>query len=118
MTDKYDLHSKFDIEQHKKHYVNYLEVIILRDGTIEYAIPSHQEYLIKLACSQKGISRDEFVKSCPSEYYGDFLKWLCIQTGAVSVWNDYVVYDKFTIAQMTALDALKIADLYHGPLLG
>ena len=33
----YDLYSKFDIEQHKKHYINYLEVILFPDGHIEYA---------------------------------------------------------------------------------
>ena len=38
----YDLNSKFDIEQHKKKYINYLEVIIFPDGHIEYAVPSHQ----------------------------------------------------------------------------
>lgn len=114
----YSVYSKFDLEQHKKTFVNYLEVIILKDGTIEYAVPSHQEYLIKLACQQKEIDREELYRQCPPEYYGDFTKWLCMQTGAVSVWDRFIIYDKFTMAQVHVLDALAIAGVYKGPLLG
>lgn len=38
---KYDLHCDFDILKHKEAYTNYLEVIILPTGRIEYAVPSH-----------------------------------------------------------------------------
>jgi len=115
--DDYNIYSKFDIEQHKKHYVDYLEVIILRDGTVEYAIPSHQEYLIKLACNQHNITRDELMKRCPVEYYGDFMTWLCIQTGAVAVWNEFIIYNTVTEPQSRMLNALHNAKLYHGSLL-
>ena len=44
----YDIYCAFDLEQHKQTYVQYLEVVILEDGTVEYAVPSHQEKLIAL----------------------------------------------------------------------
>ena len=42
----YDIYCAFDLEKHKQTYVQYLEVVILEDGTVEYAVPSHQEKLI------------------------------------------------------------------------
>ena len=45
----YGLGSTFDIEQHKAKYKNYLEVIIDANGTIMYAVPSHQEKASELA---------------------------------------------------------------------
>ena len=41
------LHSPFDMKTHKENFINYLEVIILENGTIEYAIPSHIKNLKK-----------------------------------------------------------------------
>lgn len=37
---KYDLHCDFDILKHKETYTNYLEVVILRTGKVEYAVIS------------------------------------------------------------------------------
>lgn len=83
----YDLYSEFDVEEHMKKYVNYLEVIILPTGRIEYAVPSHQEKLIKIAMEKYHISRDELMRRCPQEYYCDFMEWLQQITGCVSVWS-------------------------------
>lgn len=58
-TMAYDIYCAFDLEKHKQTYVQYLEVVILEDGTVEYAVPSHQEKLIALACQKKGVSRQE-----------------------------------------------------------
>ena len=44
----YDIYCAFDLEKHKQTYVQYLEVVILEDGTVEYAVPSHQEKLIEI----------------------------------------------------------------------
>ena len=44
----YDLHSPFDLQKHMETYINYLEVVIFPDGHIEYAVPSHQEKLIRV----------------------------------------------------------------------
>lgn len=43
MENEYSVYCDFDIKQHKKKYVNYLEVLIEKDGRIVYAVPSHQE---------------------------------------------------------------------------
>ena len=70
----YDIYCAFDLEKHKQTYVQYLEVVILEDGTVEYAVPSHQEKLIALACQKKGVSRQELNDLCPREYYYDSRK--------------------------------------------
>lgn len=85
----YNLYSKFDIEKHKETYINYLEVIILPDGTIEYAVPSHQEKLIKIAMDKLKLTREELFELCPDGYYIP-MEWLTKITGCVSVWNEFV----------------------------
>ena len=79
------LQQPFDIETHKATFTNYLEVVILEDGTIEYAVPSHQEKL-------KQIYRDRFQsdpdEDCPEEFYFDYLAWLEDSTRTVSVWSN------------------------------
>ena len=50
MNDEYNLQSEFDAEKHKEKYVNYLEVVIDENGTVMYAVPSHQEKVIEIAC--------------------------------------------------------------------
>ena len=50
MENEYDIYRPFDAEKHKAKYSNYLEVLILEDRTVVYAIPSHQEKAIALAC--------------------------------------------------------------------
>ena len=100
-------YSKFDIKQHKAKYVHYLEVIIREDGTIEYAHPCHQEKLIEIACQRLGLTREELCAMCPPEYYGDFTVWLCRMSGAVSVWEDFIIYDSLNNLQRLALCKLK-----------
>lgn len=71
MTDQNKvLHSPFDIETHKKTFIDYLEVVITSDGVIHYAIPSHQEFCINYAM-QIGMFKDrdalyDFFKTSPS----------------------------------------------------
>ena len=38
----------FDYKTHRENFTNYLEVIIFKDGHIEYAVPSHQMKLIEI----------------------------------------------------------------------
>lgn len=112
----YDLHSPFDIEQHKQHYVNYLEVVIFPDGHIEYAVPSHQEKLIAICMEQLGISRYELERMCPAEYYGDFQTWLCMISGCISVWDRFILKsDKIPLTdeQKDSIKRLEDAELLH-----
>ena len=110
---KYDLYCNFDIEQHKTHYINYLEVVIDLDGKIHYAVPSHQEYLIKVLCDKLGKSRKEIGDMCPPEYYFDFLYWLTKMTGYCSIHNDYLVYDTLNDKQLITLKTLKDSGLFR-----
>lgn len=112
----YSIYSDFDIEKHKANYVNYLEVLILSDGTIKYAVPSHQELAISLACKKLGVTRDELCKMTPIDFYCDWLKWLCSKAEVVSVWNDYIVYDSINKTQYNKLKLLKLNGLYKGIL--
>jgi len=115
----YDLYSQFDIEQHKKHYVNYLEIVIFPDGHVEYAVPSHQEKLIAVCCEKLRISRDELNEMCPKEYYFDFLVWLCNISECVSVWNEFIRKPDnipMTHAQISTLRKLKSEGLYNGEI--
>lgn len=112
---KYDVYSEFDIDKHKATFINYLEVIIEPNGHILYAVPSHQELAIALACNAKGWTRDELNKACPPEYYFDFLTWLLSLTGCISVWNDFYMGDA-NYAQLKALSELKDAGIYKGEI--
>ena len=73
MPESYDLHSDFDIQKHKENFINYLEVVIHPDGSVHYAVPSHQEYLIRYICEHRNITREELEAKCPREYYCDFM---------------------------------------------
>lgn len=112
----YDLKSKFDINEHQTHYINYLEVMILKDGTVEYAIPSHQEKAIVLACKELNMTRAELEDLCPRVYFCDFLTWLLGITGTVAVCDNGIVYKTINRRQITALTALKMKKLYKGQI--
>lgn len=100
------LHNKFDINIHKENFINYLEVIIKPNGIIEYAVPSHQQKLEKIAIEINGI--EKFNQELESdEAYNDYLKWLCNFTGCVSVWNNFCVKPtNFTNEQKQSLKLL------------
>lgn len=105
------LHSPFDIETHKATFANYLEVVIAPDGTIEYAVPSHNDKLEKVYMEEHGITvHEEVWNQAPAIGY---LDWLIDQTGYVSVWNDYLK-GRPNKNQRHALRRLKMAGLYKG----
>lgn len=112
----YDLHSDFDIEQHKETFIHYLEVVIDENGKIMYAVPSHQEKLISLACENLNITREELNAMCPKEYYFDFMIWLCKVSGACAIWENFIKFDKLTEQQIMALKMLKENGLYLGEI--
>ena len=55
----YDLHSPFDLQQHKNTFINYLEVVIRPSGLVEYAVPSHQEKLLRIWAVDQGLVADD-----------------------------------------------------------
>lgn len=118
MIQEYDCnYSKFDLQRHISTYPHYLEVIILEDGTVEYAHPSHQQKLIKLACDSIGCNRDTLQWLCPEEYYFDFDTWLCKMSKCVSVWTKfYLAPDGLNDAQRNTLELLISAGAFEGTL--
>lgn len=111
---EYSIYSPFDLEQHKKTYTNYLEVIIAEDGTIMYAVPSHQHKLISMACARNNESKEELAARCPRSLFFDYMDYLCGEAKAVAVWNDRYVAVNPTSKQIAALRRLKLAGVYTG----
>lgn len=125
MTDQEILHSPFDMEIHKKTFIHYLEVVILEDGTIEYAVPSHSKKLEKMVCKKHNLKwNDDYLNSM--ELYGhyqklirdnilwiDWLDWLIAESSCICVWND-MHKGKPNEKQLETLKALKDYGLYEG----
>lgn len=111
----YDFYCEFDIEQHKKKYPHYLEVLIDEQGEVLYAIPSHQEKAIELCCQKLGVSRKQLDDLCPPEYYFDYLKWLLSICNCISVWTDFY-YGEPNSRQLATLKKLKLYGVYEGSL--
>lgn len=113
--DKYDVYSKFDLEKHKQRFENYFEVIIEEDGMIHYAVPSHQEFLINYICNKGLITRDQLNRICPKRYYMDFMRWLCMVSGCIAVYDSlYLAGDKLTYEQRLTLKILQESGVYKG----
>jgi len=83
----YNLYCKFDLKKHMEKYINYLEVVVHKDGTVEYAVPSHQEKLVSIGMKKYNMNREDFVNMCPEEMWADYLTWLCNMTECVVVWS-------------------------------
>lgn len=114
---EYGLHSDFDPKLHKQTFIHYLEVIIDENGKIMYAVPSHQEKMIKLVCEKLNVTREKLYEMCPEEYYFDLMTWLSRISGNCAVWENQVIGDKFTAEQIKALQMLKNEGLYLGEIL-
>lgn len=91
MSTEYSIYSAFDIEMHKQTYVDYFEAVLMPDGTVRYAVPSHQEMLLKIGVEQYKKTREDFIAMCPPALYCDYMKWLCDVTGCVAMWSKFVV---------------------------
>lgn len=115
MTEReYNVYCEFDIQKHKEVYKNYLEVIVDEEGKIHYAVPSHQEFLIRRGCKNLNVSRKVLNLLCPKRFHYDFVTWLCKVSKCVAVWNDRIMGYSYAEAQVKTLKRLKRAGLYHG----
>ena len=110
------LHSEFSIERHKEAFKNYLEVVIDEDGTVMYAVPSHQEKMIQLACKKLNVTREKLNNMCPKEYYFDYDTWLSKVSRSCAVWINYVIGYSFTEKQISKLQELQNEGLYWGAI--
>lgn len=81
--------SEFDIELHSLKYYYYCEVVIDENGKIHYAKPSHQAFLIKMACDKLNIKREELDEIYMKDNEADILKWLMKITNCICVWYHF-----------------------------
>ena len=89
--EKYGVYSAFDIEKHRETFVNYLEVIILPSGKVEYAVPSHLEKLAALGMAKHGDkSKASYYARIPKDVCADYFDWILQDTGCVAIWTDVV----------------------------
>lgn len=114
------LHSPFDIETHKKTFINYLEIIIDSEGVCHYAVPSHNGALEKRVLDKYHIEYDEWdfygkaSQLCPRDRWCDYQEWLCEETGCIMVWGksnsriEGIPNDK----QLATLEILRKEGLY------
>ena len=116
MSSEYSIYSPFDPDKHKETYKNYLEVLSLEDGSVVYAIPSHQEKAMALARERLGVTRELIYDMCPTQYYADFLNWLLSLTNSVSVWNNMISCWSINKKRAATLRMLKTKGLYKGPI--
>lgn len=111
----YGLDCPFDLEKHKARFKNYLEVMILEDGTVEYAMPSHQSKAEHLCMDKLRISLSQLLALCPRDRYLDYLNWLLEQCGAIAVWDD-CYWGVANDTQKKVLKRLKLHGVYRGPI--
>lgn len=107
------LHAPFDIMTHMKTFVEYLEVIIHPNGTVEYAVPSHVLKLQEIYGKTSDEMFEEFYNSLDT--LCEPAEWLCKKTGCISVWNNGYA-GTANEAQKEALRKLKEYQLYKGEI--
>lgn len=119
------LNSPFDLKTHVQTFINYLEVVIYPDGTIEYAVPSHREKML-LVCAEQITGRkwnyhsleyQEMRERFTDATLGMRSVWhefLLHQSGLVLVWNKGYQADAITPEQSAALKMLSNAGPYGG----
>ncbi len=105
----------FDSQRHKDTFPHYLEVIILEDGTVQYAVPSHNENLVQIIRERECCSRDDISNMCPPEYYADFGLWLALKAKALSVWTNFYIGTPSSV-QLETLKTLQAEGIYEGSL--
>lgn len=82
------LHEPFSINRHKHTFIDYFEIIILPDGTVEYAIPSHITY-IENYIAQMYNSSVEQLHDMRNDIYNNMIE----NCGLISCWShQYKIY--------------------------
>lgn len=116
MTDVNDiLNGQFDIATHLETFTNYLEVIILPDGTVEYAVPSHQQKLEHIIASMYHITPDQINDDMPRRYWTSVIDYYVGLSHCVSVWTRFIIGIPNT-PQHDTLMSLRAAGLYLGEI--
>jgi hypothetical protein len=101
-----DRNTVFDYKTHNENFYYYLEVIILDNGEIVYAVPSHQQKLIELYCEKHNITLEKLRDIIP--LYEGPLEWIVHELGVISVWYDFIYRpENITDKQKEALERLE-----------
>ncbi len=87
--EKYGVYSKFDIEKHAEHFINYLEVVIDERGEVHYAVPSHQIFMENMLKRKIGETDFKALIMNDKSAWTDYFSWLCKHTKCVPVWNEF-----------------------------
>ena len=95
--------STFIDEVRKQH--GYCEATILRNGEVEFSVPSHTEFLIRWCEENKGVSREELYKMIPRDAAP--LNWLVEYTGNISLYKEFCICSKLTHGQLKTLLTLQ-----------
>lgn len=117
------LHSPFDIETHKKTFVNYCEVIIDEEGVVHYAVPSHIEKLLSMYIDKRygpdsDVDRESVNKEIREalwKYGFDGIEYLTKFTGTISVWT-FGFKGTPNQKQLNMLKTLRMSGVYLGPV--
>ena len=107
------LNSTFDLETHKKTFISYLEVIIDSEGNVMYAVPSHQQAMIRIATEKLNVTKERLFEMYDSSWF-DTIEWLSGITGCISVWFDNYVGEP-NEKQLDVLRKFRNEGIYVGP---
>ncbi len=99
------------VKVHKEKYINYCEVLILPDGTVTYAEPSHIYKLEMLwgvpfeELFDGGPHREQLMLTMPR--LASPIHWLCEDLNVVSLWYDTCIFPRnYTIEQLNTVKLL------------
>lgn len=84
------LHGRFYPDVHMRTFIHYFEAVMAMDGTVIYAVPSHQEVLERLYRYSHGFrkpTKDDFARWVLEGNFGDYLEFLMEETGALCLWE-------------------------------
>lgn len=91
------------IRYHNARFKAYCEIIIFPNGTIQYAIPSHQHALLQVYADKIGYHRvDNGLWELISPMDFGF-EWLLKETRCVSVWWSNIAFNTITDKQFDTL---------------
>lgn len=102
----YNLHSKFDIDDHKRHFNDFIDLIVLPDGSAKYAIPDPISSMQKHLLQTTGMSESELLELSPCNPESYF-NWLLNRTECVVVYKDKIRYKYMTIKQEEFVNNLR-----------
>ena len=79
-------------KQNPDEWINYLEIIILNNGMIELARPSHLEKVIEIYCKKMNTTKKDFEENFP--FYLSPLEFICEKYHIIAVWYNKVIMPK------------------------